>query len=70
MNSISIERMEQLENERQETMISESFQEWRKSLNVSRLYSNPEPTFNAREMNQQYDFNKSKVARLISSSYL
>jgi len=70
MNSMSLERLQQLENERQETMISDSFQEWMKSLNVSRLYSNPEPLFNAREMNQHYDFKKSKVGILGISFYL
>lgn len=71
MNSISLERIQQLEIERQETMISESFQEWKKSLNVSRLYTKEEPLINARILNSQYDFSpRSKVARLIPSSYL
>jgi hypothetical protein len=41
-----------------------------KELNVSQSWSNPEPLFNAREMNSHYDFGKNKVARLELSSYL
>ena len=68
--NVSIERLEQIETERQETSISPAFQQWVKSLNVSRLYSNPEPLINAREMNQQYNFKENKVGRLEKLFYL
>jgi hypothetical protein len=68
--NVSIERLEQIELERQETVLSKEFQKWMKSLNVSRLYSNPEPRLNAKEMNKQYNFEKNKVGRLNLSSYL
>jgi hypothetical protein len=68
--NVSIERLEQIELERQETVLSKEFQKWMKSLNVSRLYSNPEPRLNAKEMNKQYNFEKNKVGRLHLSSYL
>jgi hypothetical protein len=68
--NVSIERLEQIELERQETILSKGYQKWAKSLNVSRLYSSPEPRLNAREMNNQYDFGKNKVGRLELKSYL
>jgi hypothetical protein len=71
MLTSSIERLEQIEAERQETMFSEAFQQWTSSLNVSRLYSNPEPMINAAQMNKEYDFNgKNKVGILSKIFYL
>ena len=68
--NVSIERLEQIEIERSEVIANPAFQVWMKELNVSQSCSNPEPLFNAREMNSQYDFGKNKVARLELSSYL
>lgn len=66
-----LEKLEQLELERETTMISLEFQEWRKSLNVSRSYVNPEPIFNARRMNSQYEYNRENiVASLAKVFYL
>ena len=71
MLTSSIERLEQIEAERQETMFSEAFQQWTSSLNVSRLYSDPEPMINAAQMNKEYNFNgKSKFGRLTNILYL
>jgi hypothetical protein len=71
MITTSIERLEQIEAERQETFYSEAFQEWKKSLNVSRLYSDPEPLINAAQMNKEYSFNReNKVGRLANIFYL
>jgi hypothetical protein len=71
MLTVSIERLEQIEAERQETMYSEAFQQWTSSLNVSRLYSNPEPLINASKMNKDYDYSReNKVARLAKLFYL
>lgn len=69
--NVSIERLEAIEAERQETMFSEAYQQWTSSLNVSRLYSNPEPLINAAQMNKEYNFNgKNKVGRLANIFYL
>ena len=56
MENITIERLEQIEKERLETMANEQFQMWMKQLNVSQSYSEPTGKLNAREMNEQYDF--------------
>jgi len=68
--NVSIERLEQIEIERSEVVADPNFQVWMKELNVSQSWSNPEPLFNAREMNSQYDFGKNKVACLELSHYL
>ena len=71
MLTASLELLEQLELERESTMLDPNFQEWKKSLNVSRLYSNPEPLLNAAQMNKEYNFNReNKVARLAERFYL
>ena len=71
MITTSIERLEQIEAERQETIYSQAFQQWTSSLNVSRLYSNPEPMINAAQMNREYNFNgKNKVGILSKIFYL
>ena len=62
MENISIERLEQIEKERLETMASKKFQQWMKQLNVSQSYSEPTGKLNAREMNQQYDYKNYKFA--------
>ena len=71
MLTASLELLEQLELERESTMLDPNFQEWKKSLNVSRLYSNPEPLINAAQMNMEYSFNReNKVGRLANIFYL
>ena len=71
MLTASLELLEQLELERESTMLDPNFQEWKKSLNVSRLYSDPEPLINAAQMNKEYSFNReNKVGRLANIFYL
>ena len=62
MENISIERLEQIEQERLETMANKKFQQWMKQLNVSQSYSEPTSKLNAREINQQYDYKNYKFA--------
>ena len=59
--NVSIERLEQIEKERQETVTNPAYQNWFKQLNVSQSYSNPEPLYNAKEMNVNYNFSKLKT---------
>jgi hypothetical protein len=54
--NITIERLEQIEYERLETIQDINYQNWVKELNVSRSYSNPESMFNARDIMNQYDY--------------
>jgi len=58
MKNISIERLQDIEKERQETANSSAFQAWCQEMNIGRLWSNPEPILNARQMNSAYDYTK------------
>jgi hypothetical protein len=62
MENITIERLEQIEQERFQTMADKKFQQWMKQLNVSQSYSEPTGKFNARDMNDQYDYKNYKFA--------
>lgn len=70
--SIPIERLEQIEQEREEVMFSKDFQRWMKDLNVSRSYADPTPRFNAQVMNSQYSFKSDKTIldRILTKMYL
>jgi len=56
MENITIERLEQIEQERQEVIGDPAYQQWMKELNVSQSYSEPTGRLNARDMNNQYDY--------------
>jgi hypothetical protein len=58
MNNITLERLEQIEIERNETMGNTQFQEWIKQLNVSRLYSKREGIDKANQMMADWDSTK------------
>jgi hypothetical protein len=61
MQNMTIERLEklqELDDQRLKTMASKAFQQWANSLGVSKMYFDPEPLFNAKQMNADYDFSK------------
>jgi hypothetical protein len=60
MITTSIERLEQIEQERNETMSDTQFREWLKQLNVSRLYTNNEGILNAKRIMEQWDNEENK----------
>jgi hypothetical protein len=62
MENITIERLEQIEQERFQTMADKKFQQWMKQLNVSQSYSEPTGRLNARDMNNQYDYKNFKLS--------
>jgi len=71
MNITSLEEVQHLEDIRLETRATEEFKQWAKSLNVSKLYVDPQPLNNASRMNREYNYGrKNKVARLIERIYL
>lgn len=55
MITTTIERLEQIEQERNETMSDAQFREWLKQLNVSRLYTSNEGILNAKRIMEQWD---------------
>ena len=60
MITTSIERLEQIEQERNETMSDAQFREWLKQLNVSRLYTSNEGILNAKRIMEQWDNEENK----------
>ena len=65
----SIDRLTEIENERQKTMSDPGFRQWMEEIGVSRIYRNPEPIHRARDMNAGYDFNKMFDKRNIFSIF-
>ena len=67
-----LERLDQIETERESTMMDVNFQRWMKELNVGRLFTKREPITQANRLNEQYNYStkKNKVAGLIASLYL
>lgn len=65
MSNISMERLQEIEAEREKTFSNPNFQNWFRELNVSRL--NVVTDYRAKEMNSQYNFsNPSSQSKLIS----
>jgi hypothetical protein len=60
MNNVSVERLQEIENERQQVMLDPNYQNWVKELNVSRSYSDPTPILNARDMMEEYKYSTYK----------
>jgi hypothetical protein len=60
MINTTIERLEQIEQEREQTMMDKQFQQWMKKLNVSRLYTDKTGIIKANELMDQYDLSKYK----------
>ncbi len=60
MINTTIERLEQIEQEREQTMMDKQFQQWMKKLNVSRLHNDRAGIIKANELMDQYDLSKYK----------
>ena len=58
MNNVSIERLEEIELERQQTLGDSNFQTWVKELNVSQSYVEPTSLLRAKDIITQYDYSK------------
>lgn len=61
MEKMSIERLVEIEREREETMMDKKFQTWMKRLNVSRMHFDRSGIIRAQELMNQYDLSKYKV---------
>lgn len=55
LNSITTERLEQIERERNETLGNPEYHQWVRELNVSASYSEPTGILNARHMMSLWD---------------
>ena len=56
--NITIERLEQIENERVNTFMDPNFRDWLKQFNVSRLYPKREGIDRANQMMEDWDTTK------------
>jgi hypothetical protein len=54
--NITIERYEQIEQERQQTLSDPGFQKWMEEMKVSRMFVNNEGKLNARDMMKDWKF--------------
>jgi len=59
--NITIERYEQIEQERQQTFSDPNFQKWVQELNVSRMDVSKEGKLRSRDIMSTYDFSKHKI---------
>ena len=60
MINTTIERLIEIENEREQTIMDKQFQQWMKKMNVSRLYTDKTGVIKANELMNQYDLSKYK----------
>jgi hypothetical protein len=64
MNTLSIlnvDRLQEIEQEREATKLDINFQKWVKELGVSQSYKDNSGILNARDMLADYDMNKYKM---------
>ena len=57
-NNITVERLEQIQRERDATMNDSTFQRWMKHLNVGRMYVDRQPVHNARVAMSEWNITK------------
>lgn len=60
MENITIERLIEIEKEREQTMMDKKFQQWMKNLNVSRLHNDRAGIIKANDLMRQYDLSQYK----------
>jgi hypothetical protein len=60
MINTTIERLIEIENEREQIMMDKQFQQWMKKMNVSCLYTDKTGVIRANELMNQYDLSKYK----------
>jgi hypothetical protein len=56
--NVTLERLQQIENEREQTITNKNFQEWFVEFNVSKSCQDITGILNARDMMRQYDYSK------------
>ena len=56
--NVTLDRLHEIETERQQTMNDAGFQKWVKELNISLLVRDKEPIHRAKEMMSNYDYSK------------
>jgi len=59
--NISLERLEQIELEREATMADPAYTKWMQELNVSRSYADPISRLNGAELTSQYNYSNYQI---------
>lgn len=59
--NISLERLQQIEIEREATMADPAYTKWMQELNISRSYSDPISRLNGAELTSQYDYSNYQI---------
>jgi len=63
-NNITVERLEQIERERSETIASQAYQRWMRELRVASLYVDQTLIWNARQAMQEWDSSRFNTNRI------
>ena len=58
MNNLSVERLIEIEQEREKTQNDPKFQKWMRQLNVSRMHVDRSGIIQANDIMDQYDYSK------------
>jgi hypothetical protein len=59
--NITIERLQEIETQRQATIADPAFAKWMQELNVSRSYSDPTSRLNGAELSSQYNYSNYQI---------
>lgn len=59
--NITIERLQEIETQRQATLADPAFAKWMQELNVSRSYSDPTSRLNGAELSSQYNYSNYQI---------
>lgn len=58
LKTVSLERLQEIENERLQTQMDPNYQNWFKQMNVSRLHVDRQGIIQANQMMEDWDRNK------------
>ena len=61
MHNITVERLEQIQREREQTMADTAYQRWAQELQVASMYVDRQPLLNARDAMQEWDTSRFRV---------
>ena len=68
LENLDLEKYEQLELERSQTMNDPNFQSWVSELNISQSYEDREGIIRANDLNKQYDYsNLTKSGNIVTN---
>lgn len=54
-NNITVERLQQIQEDRERTMADIAYQKWMKDLNVASMWTDRQPILNARQAMNEWD---------------